>query len=229
MDEKKTVMEMEKNALTQVSASERCLNNPPNEPYMVDTEEDIIAEQCTLVPKMQDPANIYLKLDVHVETAARLSRRDLCSMLMAGATTDNNGDPRMGIVKFIDIDASPAELAERLASRGNFFKGPSPTAENMDEVTQQINEELRRPPRDYEVVVLLDYPFNGPAAFSVTIPDLTRNIAIGDLVWAIGQAYRYIYADPEKFKIWGHALSDLYIEGIYFDTPQALVYPLIGS
>jgi hypothetical protein len=167
-----------------------------------------------------------------VETAAKLTRRDLGSLLMAGATAHNNGDPKMAIIKFIDIEASPAELAERLAARGNFFKAPryAPSDENPDWMVDLNDREPQHGPRDYEVVVLLDYPFNGPAAFSVTIPDMhTNNLAIGDLVWAIGQAYRYVYADPEKFRIWGHALGDLYIEGIYFDTPQALIYPLIGS
>jgi len=37
---------------------------------------------------------------------------------------------------------------------------------------------------------------------------------VGELLWDVSQAYIKIYKHPEKYRIWGHKMDDLYFERI---------------
>lgn len=216
ISKKKEVASIEK-ALIEMTGS-ACCNQPPAQPYFVDTEEDIIAEECVPVPEIKTP-NLYLDLDVHIETAAKLSCRTLSGLIVAGATTwEERARQRKAIVTYINVEEAPETLAKALEERASLIT-PRDT----------LSLKPRHEKRDYELRVILDYPFDGPAAFTVAIPNVYDSVAVGELVWAIGQAYQYVYADPAKYRIFGHALGDLVIEGIHFDTPSAVVYPDVGS
>lgn len=78
--------------------------------------------------------------------------------------------------------------------------------------------------------VILDYPMNG-AAFAIPIElGFAEGLAsVGDVVYAIAQAYRAAYMNPEKHGIWGHAMGDLVIEGIDIDRDRSIIRPSVGS
>lgn len=41
-----------------------------------------------------------------------------------------------------------------------------------------------------------------------------RRQTLGYLLWMVAQEYQRIYSEASKYKIWGHAISDLYFEGM---------------
>ena len=227
MKEKKEVHAQERAAIEEQKAKGyKLCNNPPAEPYFVTTEEPLIAEECDTPRLRKDDFNLRLDLDTHVETAAQLDRRSLASLLTATVEVAQVDAPPAN-VKYIDLDLSPAELAQRFAGQGHFHAPmqPDPTTGKCEMPLKKLGQR-----KDHELVVVLDYPIgtDQPVAFCVTIPDVV-GVAVGDIVWAIGQAYRKLYSDPARYGIWGHAMGDLYIEDIYLDTTRGNVYPSIGS
>lgn len=79
------------------------------------------------------------------------------------------------------------------------------------------------------VTVMLDYPLGYDVWARIPIRLLRGRLNTGDAVYAICQAYRMVYADPEKYGIWGHAMRDLHIEKIGVDTSRGIIEVWMGS
>jgi len=80
---------------------------------------------------------------------------------------------------------------------------------------------------EWDAIVILSYPLTGKHAFSVKVG--TSIVSVGDIVWAICQAYRAAYADPKHYGIWGHDIGDLFIEGCEVDPEAGIIDPTMGS
>jgi hypothetical protein len=39
-------------------------------------------------------------------------------------------------------------------------------------------------------------------------------MSIGYVLWAVAQEYKRIYRQHRKYGVWGHAITDLYFEGL---------------
>lgn len=57
--------------------------------------------------------------------------------------------------------------------------------------------------------IYIDYPLGCTVATEAHFAK-----CVGELLWHAAKAYTEIYDDPEKYKIWGHHITDLYFEGI---------------
>lgn len=80
-----------------------------------------------------------------------------------------------------------------------------------------------------ELSVLLDYPLDNIYNFKVETIVRRGGLSVGDIIYAICQAYRAAYLAPKHYGIWGHALSDLFIERIQIDIAKKWIYPIMGS
>lgn len=75
-----------------------------------------------------------------------------------------------------------------------------------------------------DLIVKIEYPTEKPFVVKIMRSTSTSNynkksmtapeITFGELVWAVAQAYVYVYAHAKEFGIWGHCLSDLAIESV---------------
>jgi hypothetical protein len=74
---------------------------------------------------------------------------------------------------------------------------------------------------------LIDYPFDVPILF--TIETGAEPWSVWDVCCAFADMYARIYEDPEKYGVWGHDLTDLWIEGLYYFPEERVIYPHIGS
>lgn len=65
------------------------------------------------------------------------------------------------------------------------------------------------------VVVDLDYPLSCIARVTISPFELYgTEQSFGHILWQISRAYKQIYKQWKKFGIWGHAITDLQIEGL---------------
>ena len=66
----------------------------------------------------------------------------------------------------------------------------------------------------------IDYPCRAvdlvihPASVTYGWDFTEKTFAGAYLAWTVAQAYLHIYAEHERFGVWGHAMSDLVLEGI---------------
>lgn len=194
------------------------LNNPPAKPYHVDTEEPLVGEITKLeepYPEGQKDENncLRLALDVHIETAASLSSKKLSLLLNALR---------------LDVVSLPLRKRRRICELIMFF---------------DLLEEAEERERDLLWKVFVDYPC-APAVWTGKLdvsPKRTilgkdetrferpRFVSVGDVVWAVAQAYRHVYQKPKQFEVWGHAMNDLHIEELLVDRRKMEIYCIIGS
>jgi hypothetical protein len=81
---------------------------------------------------------------------------------------------------------------------------------------------------DYDVVITpeptiqieFDYPIRTPVLFEFTHEG---GFTVKDILLAVKDGYKRIYADAEKYDIWGHALDDLILEGVEAATPTLIL------
>lgn len=74
---------------------------------------------------------------------------------------------------------------------------------------------------------LIDYPLERPCLFEIRVGD--EPWSIWDLCTAFADQYARIYESPTTYGVWGHDLSDLWIEKLLYFPEQKLLYPHIGS
>lgn len=74
---------------------------------------------------------------------------------------------------------------------------------------------------------LIDYPLQRPCLFTFQVG--TEPWSIWDICCAFAEQYARIYEQPEKYGIWGHDLSDLWIERLLYFPEKKLIYPHVGS
>jgi len=83
------------------------------------------------------------------------------------------------------------------------------------------------PVQDFEhLTTLIDYPLETAVLLTIeplTIthtwgksrpPEVTREMRLGYFLWVVAQEYIRIYEEHEKYRIWGHAMTDLGFEGV---------------
>lgn len=106
-------------------------------------------------------------------------------------------------------------------------------------VTEEGRLEMTLPTRTYRVV--LGYPLSIDVVLSIPPLEITprprpgrkarpmrQHQTVGYLAWVIAKTYEEtIYADWERFGVWGHALSDLWLEKMSIDGEKLQVF--IGS
>ena len=74
---------------------------------------------------------------------------------------------------------------------------------------------------------LIDYPLERPCLFTIEVGD--EPWSVWDICCAFAEQYARIYEQPEKYGIWGHDLSDLWIEQLLYFPEKKLIYPHVGS
>jgi hypothetical protein len=74
---------------------------------------------------------------------------------------------------------------------------------------------------------LIDYPLERPCVFPIEIGE--EPWSVWDICCAFAEQYRRIYEQPEKYGIWGHDLTDLWIERLLYYPEKKLIYPHVGS
>ena len=60
------------------------------------------------------------------------------------------------------------------------------------------------------------------------------DLLLGQIIWNIIKTYQEIYDEEEdtkigKYGIWGHAIGDLYLEGLSYCAEEKKVYLFMGS
>ncbi|MGE0432231.1 MAG: hypothetical protein AB7K09_24735 [Planctomycetota bacterium] len=76
--------------------------------------------------------------------------------------------------------------------------------------------------------VLLDYPLSVPVVFEWQA-DSDHYWDVWELIGAICTHYQRIYAEADRYGVWGHDIGDLVIESIEFSRSLGLIVPSIGS
>jgi hypothetical protein len=74
---------------------------------------------------------------------------------------------------------------------------------------------------------LIDYPLERPCLFTIDVGE--EPWSVWDICCAFAEQYTRIYEQPEKWGIWGHDLTDLWIERLFYFPEKRLIYPHVGS
>jgi hypothetical protein len=74
---------------------------------------------------------------------------------------------------------------------------------------------------------LIDYPLERPCLFTINVGEAPWSV--WDICSAFAEQYARIYEQPEKYGIWGHDLTDLWIERLLYFPGKRLIYPHVGS
>jgi hypothetical protein len=106
-------------------------------------------------------------------------------------------------------------------------KGKRLTEEQAGEIVAGDTIETEKEGLPSAVLGLIDYPLERPCLFTVNVGE--EPWSVWDICSAIADQYARIYEHPEKYGIWGHDLSDLWIERLLYFPEKRLIYPHIGS
>lgn len=74
---------------------------------------------------------------------------------------------------------------------------------------------------------LIDYPLGIPVLFTIEVGE--EPWSLWDICCAFADQYAKIYETPERYGVWGHDITDLWIENLIYFPEQRLIYPLMGS
>ena len=77
------------------------------------------------------------------------------------------------------------------------------------------------------LTIALTYPLEKPYVVNLGGGEGGRFLWLGTVLWHVAKGYEEVYKDPEKYGVWGHGLSDLYLEGLIIDGDKAEI--LVGS
>ncbi len=106
-------------------------------------------------------------------------------------------------------------------------KGKRLTEEQAGEIRAGDAMQMEKEGLPTTVRGLIDYPLERPCLF--TIPVGEEPWSIWDICNAFAEQYARIYEQPEKYGVWGHDLSDLWIERLLYFPEKGLIYPHVGS
>lgn len=106
-------------------------------------------------------------------------------------------------------------------------KGKRLTEEQAGKVRDGDSIETESEGLPTTVRALIDYPLERPCLFTIHVGD--EPWSVWEICCAFAEQYRRIYEQPEKYGIWGHDLTDLWIEGLLYYPEKNLIFPLIGS
>lgn len=82
-----------------------------------------------------------------------------------------------------------------------------------------------KPNKVYELQI--DYPLDKVYVFEIKTGK--GGVALIELLAKIGEIYKHIYDNEEKYGIWGHSIDDLCLEGIYINHTTRKIAIDIGS
>jgi hypothetical protein len=119
------------------------------------------------------------------------------------------------------VNSEPAQ-ERRQSLFGDHFP---PFAVGMREAVQYVEFESEDMPET--VRGLIDYPLDKPVLF--TIETGTSPWFLWDILSAFADQYAQIYEHPQRFGVWGHDLSDLWIERLFYFPERRVIYPFVGS
>jgi hypothetical protein len=74
---------------------------------------------------------------------------------------------------------------------------------------------------------LIDYPLGGPLLFPVETG--TAPWDVWEVCCAFADQYQRVYQEARRYGVWGHDLTDLWIERLFYYPSKRLLYPFIGS
>lgn len=106
-------------------------------------------------------------------------------------------------------------------------KGKRLTEEQAGEIRAGDAIEMENEGLPTTVRGLIDYPLERPCLFPINVGD--EPWSVWEICCAFPEQYARIYEQPEKHGIWGHDLTDLWIERLLYFPEKGLIYPHIGS
>jgi hypothetical protein len=124
------------------------------------------------------------------------------------------------LLAFIDSEEGKSRKVDILGEHmGAFAVGPR-------EVVHYIHLEHEEE-QPTTVRGLIDYPLEKAVLFPIE-----TGVApwyLWDILSAFADQYARIYEEPQRFEVWGHDLSDLWIERLFYFPQKKLIYPFVGS
>ena len=127
----------------------------------------------------------------------------------------------------------PFSVADRRVS--GFFGGRTIIERDGQRLTEEEAGELQ--PGDsisqeseglpVSVRGLIDYPVETPVLFTIEVGE--EPWSLWDICCAFADQYAKIYETPQRYGVWGHDITDLWIEGLVYYPQERLIYALMGS
>jgi hypothetical protein len=74
---------------------------------------------------------------------------------------------------------------------------------------------------------LIDYPLERPCLFTIRVGE--EPWSLWEICCAFADQYACVYEEPDKYGVWGHDLTDLWIERLLYYPENRLIYPHMGS
>jgi hypothetical protein len=125
----------------------------------------------------------------------------------------------------------PFSIAERAAvssfDREVMLQQLIEQAAEAGESVDPTLKELAGRPLPVSVRGLIDYPTGIPVLFTIETGEEPWNT--WEICCAFAEQYRTIYEAAGAYGVWGHDLTDLWIERLLYYPTERLLYPLIGS
>jgi len=101
------------------------------------------------------------------------------------------------------------------------------TEEEAGEIREGDAIEMEKEALPTTVRGLIDYPLQRPCLFAIDVGE--EPWSVWDICCAFADQYARIYEQSEKYGIWGHDLTDLWIERLLYFPEKRLIYPHVGS
>jgi hypothetical protein len=106
-------------------------------------------------------------------------------------------------------------------------KGKRLTEEQAGEIRGGDAIEIEKEGLPTTVRGLIDYPLERPCLFTINVGE--EPWSVWDICCAFAEQYSRIYEQPVKYGIWGHDVTDLWIERLLYFPEKKLIYPHVGS
>jgi hypothetical protein len=74
----------------------------------------------------------------------------------------------------------------------------------------------------------VDYPLSKPYP-TFAIRTGKKGMTLDGILREVGKAYKKVYANTDKYGIWGHDIGDLHVEGIQVNFKTKHIYLSMGS
>ena len=159
------------------------------------------------------------------------------------AQVEDQDDEAEGLIKFAEnaeesardmMGAFPAfSVAQKQVS--GFFGGHTIVTRQGKRLTQEqagellVGDSITAETEGLPTMVrgLIDYPLERPCLFTIKVGE--EPWSLWDICCAFADQYVRVYEQPEKYGLWGHDLTDLWIERLLYYPEKKLIYPHIGS
>src|SRR6185437_4426704 len=132
------------------------------------------------------------------------------------------------------FDDFPAFSVARRSISGTFGgrsvierDGKRLTAEEAGEMQTGDSISFEREGLPVSVRGLIDYPLETPVLFTIEVGE--EPWSLWDICCAFADQYAKIYETPERYGVWGHDITDLWIEGLMYYPKERVIYALMGS